>query len=440
MKRKNILKDAGVVLVALLMVLTTLVVTAHQTNNEVAQENNSADSPSLMDRLPTGEQADVEYTDIGNTANPVVFSFVIITDNHIHITKLTEIVNWINADIASATDDIRFVMVLGDLTDEGYNTDSSQLYNVKSVLTTLSVPYIPVIGNHDVWYSGTGSNVPAEIFNTVFYRQYESLGRYLPIPHFQKITNSQPTFYQDFSFDYMRYFSICMDWVSRSDYGASTRGWPEISTTTQTFLSSCFDPTKYNIGNENVLLFSHHPFSKKATTYSGSLPIAFKIADYNVLLNLLTPYASNINAWFAGHWHYPPEDPAAAILPLVETINDNSGSPMFTTIVTPSVSDYLNTYAPSVRVVKVHDNLNVKFSCTASGFSIRFVDHSNVNFFSRRIWDFGDGKTIGTFFPFVSHGYMPGLYMSYKVTLTVKSGNRQGSISNVISFPPPRAS
>ncbi|MDI6887326.1 MAG: hypothetical protein QMC98_01630 [Candidatus Thermoplasmatota archaeon] len=63
-----------------------------------------------------------------------------------NIQLLREIVNEINAKRVDY--DIRFVMVLGDITG---SAQLSELKKAKEILDSLEVPYVPLIGNHDVW-------------------------------------------------------------------------------------------------------------------------------------------------------------------------------------------------------------------------------------------------------------------------------------------------
>jgi hypothetical protein len=67
-------------------------------------------------------------------------------DNYALTDRLTMIVDWINSNKDS--NNIRFVVVLGDISDSG---EKSELIKARDILNGLSVPYIPVIGNHDIW-------------------------------------------------------------------------------------------------------------------------------------------------------------------------------------------------------------------------------------------------------------------------------------------------
>lgn len=91
------------------------------------------------------------------------FRFALITD--LHVTKdslayndLVRTVNQINN-----TDDISFVLVTGDLTEEG---DKASLQKVKSLLDRLNVKYYAISGNHETKWSESGSTDFGHIFGS----------------------------------------------------------------------------------------------------------------------------------------------------------------------------------------------------------------------------------------------------------------------------------
>ena len=132
---------------------------------------------------------DVEEITIGD--GTPCFSFAIFADPQSDIGKLNDAVSWVNTNYV--TKKIKFVVVLGDLIQgekaSGYDTDFTA---VKTALTTLNVPWIPVIGNHDVWCNLAGTPIhipdcsgdipqytdttyPEKHFNNVFGPVYNSL-------------------------------------------------------------------------------------------------------------------------------------------------------------------------------------------------------------------------------------------------------------------------
>jgi len=272
-------------------------------------------------------QLQPEITSIGTEIIPIgsgslCFSFAIFADPQSDTTKLQDAVTEINSRV-NGGEDIRFVIVLGDIiqgekaTSQEYQTDFT---TAKSILDTLVIPYIPVIGNHDIWcnLAGTpiprpdGSSIPVyidypagtgqapeAIFDQIFDPVYNQLSTILsgwtkqggmpiaPIPEL-----FPPSYFQNFAFDYGGYHFVCLDLCARDDFNPND--W-EIQTTqfgTITFPKLQFgyariqnqyvsdahptikwlkehlekygycDPnTGYNCGykrSKNVILFSHH--------------------------------------------------------------------------------------------------------------------------------------------------------------------------------------
>jgi len=273
------------------------------------------------------DQLQPEITSIGTEIIPIgsgslCFSFAIFADPQSDTTKLQDAVTEINSRV-NGGEDIRFVIVLGDIiqgenaTSQEYQTDFT---TAKSILDTLVIPYIPVIGNHDIWcnLAGTpiprpdGSSIPVyidypagtgqtpeAIFDQIFDPVYDQLSTTLsgwtkqggmpiaPIPEL-----FPPSYFQNFAFDYGGYHFVCLDLCARDDFNPND--W-EIQTTqfgTITFPKLQFgyariqnqyvsdahptikwlkehlekygycDPnTGYNCGykrSKNVILFSHH--------------------------------------------------------------------------------------------------------------------------------------------------------------------------------------
>jgi DNA-binding beta-propeller fold protein YncE/PKD repeat protein len=411
----------------------------------------------------------VQYTDVGPISDPLVFSFAIITDNHLHTppayTHLKDVVDWINSNIQAQ--DIRFVMHLGDITDETmtpqgrYSCRAGPLLEVKQELDRLQVPYIPVIGNHDVWYDNNAGATapdpsqpwfekrPEEIFHQIFSPEYDYLGNYV-LPSWTKaltpVWNNQIqvpawSYFQNFAFDYMRYHFVGLDWVSRNDVYTSdasgwNRGWPDLHQgvtggTWDWFEDYLSDYGYIGAEYENILVFAHYPLSFQATSMPMSL-FTFDPSQYSDIVSFLSPpYEFNIDKWFAGHWHncgvgfYPPCE---------EIITNNTGNPILTNVVTKSVTDFLNPEAPSLRIVRVHDDINVDFTYLpmnpTTDNSITFTGSgSSSNPIGYWDWDFGDGNTESG--QTTTHPYPdPGIY---KVTLTITDSlARKASISKAI--------
>lgn len=89
------------------------------------------------------------------------FRFALITDLHITKTEpaiedLQKAVNQINA-----TDNLDFVLVTGDLTEEG---DRESLKKAKSIIDQLKIPYYAIPGNHETTWTESGMTAFGDIF------------------------------------------------------------------------------------------------------------------------------------------------------------------------------------------------------------------------------------------------------------------------------------
>ena len=95
-------------------------------------------------------------------AQSVLFRFAQLTDLHLspNNSAPTEDLLKSVAQI-NATDGIDFVLVTGDLTEEG---DRATMEKVKSCLDLLKVPYYTVLGNHETKWSDSGCTAFGEIF------------------------------------------------------------------------------------------------------------------------------------------------------------------------------------------------------------------------------------------------------------------------------------
>jgi hypothetical protein len=191
----------------------------------------------------------VKYITIG-TGSPC-FSFAIFADPQSDTTSLASAVSEINGRISM--DDIRFVIVDGDLIQGEKGTANEYLGQFDAIKNELdqlnvNVPYIPIIGNHDVWcnlyttpilfpdssgsippyldYPGGTGQAPEQIFDTVFGPVYTSLADTLAgwtkqdsgMPFTNPIAGYPPTYFQNFVFDYGDYHFICSDYCARDDF------------------------------------------------------------------------------------------------------------------------------------------------------------------------------------------------------------------------------
>jgi len=231
------------------------------------------------------------------------FSFVHITDLHVGegvddygtpgyddsppagdvgapAVALRNSVNWVNANCQKSK--IKFVIITGDITD---SAEKSEFLKAKEILDSLSVPYVPMLGNHDVWpytaSAGTQFPVGDRYFSEVFGSEFDKLKDLLP--GWDDGTRSTPiwngeadsasgadagcvSYFQNFAFDYAGYHFICSDFTTRNFAINGKGSMPE---------GDLFDSSKcqgtwpwfkrhFNAyphkASKNMLMFSHQPF------------------------------------------------------------------------------------------------------------------------------------------------------------------------------------
>ncbi len=291
------------------------------------------------------------------------YSFAIFADPHVttNAAKLQEAVSKVN----TAYPNVKFVIVLGDLiqgeaaTAADYKT---QFNNAKTALDGLTVPYIPTIGNHDVWCNLSGGTItlqdgtttipvytdttyPEAIFDQVFGPVYAGLTTTLPgwtkqggMPITPNPNNSAfpPTYFQNFAFDWGDFHFVCLDFCARDDF--KPIDWSiKINNFTIPFTKCQFGHARIQqeygnngtirwlethlqnyTGSKKIILLSHHPpvFELKGTGRYQSQSVTWNLNDENTYGFKQTEYGSLVNilnslfktrgfnySWFAGHYH-----------------------------------------------------------------------------------------------------------------------------------------
>lgn len=99
------------------------------------------------------------------------FRFALVTD--LHVTKDSLAYNDLKRTVEhiNNTPNISFVLVTGDITEEG---DRASLYKAKSLLDKLNVKYYTISGNHETKWSESGSTDFSHIFGSERFKfQYE---------------------------------------------------------------------------------------------------------------------------------------------------------------------------------------------------------------------------------------------------------------------------
>ena len=235
--------------------------------------------------------------------------------------ELIKTVEWINANAAEHK--IKFVVVTGDLTD---SAERSEFACAKYILDKLTVPYVPLIGNHDIWpyiNDENESNGPNgdEYFKYAFDPVLDSLATKLPEwddgtrnskVYNPEITNKDGTeafsIFQNYAFSYGSYHFICADFVSRKHAVLGRPGalpgadlhyfeggtWPWFMSHWNSYQWKHYD---------NMIVLTHYPTPNPRLLAPGIY--SFAVGEYDSVARFLNGDKNHSGAWFAGHVHNP---------------------------------------------------------------------------------------------------------------------------------------
>jgi hypothetical protein len=265
---------------------------------------------------------------------PVAFSLAILTDTHVGegqldhgepgfddsggggddpiTARLAAAVEKIN--VAVDEHDIRLVMALGDFTD---SAERSELVRARELLDELTVPYVPLIGNHDMWpyawidgdsYEEATEATGDDLFDEVFADHFAALGGQLerfdkaPVP-VEGPDGSGDWYPVNVAFDVEGMHLVGLDLGTREAAPPGLPGvgpeadlhdfpggsWPWFTEHLQGYP---------DLGDRNVLVFAHHP----------PLPLGLDSLapdEFDTMEAFIHGLGSgdHVFGFFAGHWH-----------------------------------------------------------------------------------------------------------------------------------------
>jgi 3',5'-cyclic AMP phosphodiesterase CpdA len=225
--------------------------------------------------------------------------------------RLRKAVNWINANAAEKG--IKFVIVSGDITDSG---ERSEFEKAKEILDALDVPYVPTIGNHDIWpYVSYGNEAPYaygdSVMNDVFKDVYDSLKNFFDFwddgTRLTRVFNPESGYehyHQNFMFEYKGFRFMMFDHnpryhVTKAEPGIGAEArLNDFSGGTFEWLLKTLEAYP-NKGAKNIFFVTHQPPHRDPISLINGLPWE----QYDKMSKALVPYKNHMAAWLAGHVH-----------------------------------------------------------------------------------------------------------------------------------------
>eukprot|EP00823_Brevimastigomonas_motovehiculus_P005021 TRINITY_DN3476_c0_g1_i1.p1 TRINITY_DN3476_c0_g1~~TRINITY_DN3476_c0_g1_i1.p1 ORF type:complete len:346 (-),score=93.91 TRINITY_DN3476_c0_g1_i1:421-1458(-) len=225
------------------------------------------------------------------------YSFVVITDTHIghqidgayhgedttDTKNLEATVEKINTLISSSSlspsvssssslSAIDFAVVLGDLSDKAQN---SQFEKARDILSKLKVPYLPLLGNHDVYQVVGKTRDPLPDGDHRFYSIFQSTfssftrGKIIALTGNQAVKNSEVnntnSYFQNWAMEKEGVLYLALDWVSRKTGPVRADSHAELHNFlngTYNWLDSFLSSLNNDLSSppfRSVVLMQHHP-------------------------------------------------------------------------------------------------------------------------------------------------------------------------------------
>lgn len=222
--------------------------------------------------------------------------------------RLSIAMHWINDN--AKKEDIRFVLVSGDLTGAA---EKSEFMHFKQIMDSLTIPYVPLIGNHDAWpYNHYGDEAPHasgdSIMNEIFASTFNKLKKLNGWNDGSRTTrwlnpeSGRHAYLHNYTYRYNNTLFVFLDFNPRYHVRKAEPGiGPEARLTdtlggTLPFLRNALSTAN---ANDYIVLMSHHPPMKN---FLGA-HYSFSAKQRKILRATISPYSKQVKAWFCGHMH-----------------------------------------------------------------------------------------------------------------------------------------
>lgn len=268
---------------------------------------------------------------------------------------------------------IKFLAVLGDIT---HHAEPSAMHAASDVLNNSLVPWVPLIGNHDLWPQvGDDDRAPNpdyldggndKYFNTWFSNVYQNFADQLLLPSTWKAPvptlnpETEPDFYsyfQNFQFDYGDFHFVGLDFVTR-------KGSQDTGTMPEADLHNFDGGTWYwfndylernPVDSESIILLAHHQIKQGWWKTPQS---HFDKSEWEIIEDDLSVYEDEILIEFAGHMHN----------------NGWANGPGFKIQCTDKNADH-----QTVRIVQVFPDGTINYDTILPKYAASFTAHCPVD-------------------------------------------------------------
>ncbi len=283
--------------------------------NSMPEYNLNKDLPGAQYKFSFVHISDVHIGEgFGDYGTPGFFNDTMpAVDTSAPAKDLRQAVQWINAH--EQEKNIKFVVISGDLTG---SAEKSEFQMCKKIMDGLNMPYVPVIGNHDIWpyvrYQNeapyaSGDSIMGEVFSDVYDRDKLFFSNWNDGSRLTRTYNPETQkehYLQNFSFEYDGFVFYGLDFNPRYHVNKAEPGiGPEAQAMDWT--GGTFQwlknelATNPNKRNHNICFISHHPATENILFILSGF--VFDATEYYKILDMLSPYGRNLGLWMAGHIH-----------------------------------------------------------------------------------------------------------------------------------------
>lgn len=244
------------------------------------------------------------------------YTFALLSDIHIGdiganaLGRARSAVAKINQLAANVSTNLQAVFITGDLTNSAM---PSQYETVREILDNLTVPYFPIIGNHDQWLYNSTWEDTAPVGDQIFARTFQHILNQSNIINYPNGTVWNPThqcrsWFQNYRVQIQNNIFLALDWNSRHHavaslgYKGSMPGADLYDFQGGTFPWLEEQLRELDQQSATVVLLQHQPF--RAPVYIPGEIYAFGEGKRLRIEHVLRKHhALNYFGVFAGHFH-----------------------------------------------------------------------------------------------------------------------------------------